>query len=169
MHGEIDLGLWCRRIILVVWLLIAVGFGVLVVAKFWEGWSLGASAHREASRTLDRCAKGDVDTKHFRRSCEEATQDCAKDPLIYAIEHTWDKLWPCRTALCVDAMARLTRSIWTILAVSVLFSVGVVYLMGCSGTPRNQIMWTNPPLSYPKHCHPDPKPSSCILDVSKMQ
>ena len=173
MTREIDLALWCRRIVLAVWLLLAAAVGMAVVAKFWEGWSLGAGAHQEASRTLDRCARGgdDYDTKHFQRGCDEASRDLAKDPLVYAIEHAWDKLWPCQTAFCVEAVAHLTRSIWTILAVSVLLSLAAVYFMGCSGRGSSgpQIMWAPPPRLPPPHCHTDHPPNSCILDVEKMR
>lgn len=168
--NEIDLGVWCRRIALVA-ILLATGFvGLKIGATFWRGWSLGGRHWEEASRTVTKCAtEGTYDTKHFRRSCEEAATDLAKDPLIFAIEHTWERLWPCETALCSGAVVYLTRSVWTILAVSTLLSLAVLYFTGCSGPSRapQQLVW-----SPPTHCYPPTtttNPNSCIVDVHQFK
>lgn len=169
MHPDnnIDLGAWCRRIVLVA-LLVSVGaVGLKIGAVFWQGWSLGQEHYREASLTVDKCAKkGAYDTRHFRDSCEKATEELAKDPLVFAIEHTWDRLWPCETPMCGAALAHLTRSLWTVIAASAFLSFAVLYFTGCSRPAAPAIVWTPPPPTAYGQCHP--APNACIVDVKHL-
>lgn len=168
----IDLGVWFRRLVLAAVITFVCACSVKVGATFWEGWKLGTVQHAEAGRTLDQCATGRLTTSHFLDGCSRAQRERAKDPLIYAIEYTWRQTWPCESAFCVEGLARLTHSIWTILAVALFMACITVYFTGCAPMrQQNPVMWAWPPTATPYMSSPQSGPtksSQYVVDVEKL-
>ncbi len=171
MAAEIDLGVWCRRLVLVALLMAAVIVALKIGVTFWGGYSLGTAYYYEADKTVTECAKRGDSTKHFRRTCEEAALELAKAPVIFAIEHAWEKLWPCESTLCTEAVVYVTKSIWTVFAISALLSLILLYFTGCGGRTAAgvgpQVMWApQTPYCHPAHLQ---KERQCIIDVTALK
>ena len=133
-EGEIDLGVWFRYIVLGAILIFLAASGIKIGGASWEQWNVGNEKHQQALRTLKRCASGNLDdTSHFQDACTTAKRDRAKDPFIYAIEHTWKELWPCKSAMCLEVLVHITRSMWTIVVAALGLTFVVLYFTGCSG------------------------------------
>lgn len=155
MEEEIDLGVWFRRLVLGAAIIFLFACSIKIGAAFWVEWNVGNVKHKKAGITLKRCAGGTLeDTSHFQDACKTAQRDRAKDPLIYAIEHTWKELWPCKTAMCLEVVIHATRSMWTILAAALILTLVALYFTGCSGIRSTQqpMVWSCPPqhqIPYP--------------------
>ncbi len=147
-RGEIDLGVWFRRLVLVAMLLFLGACGIKICAEFWVEYKVGQDIHKDAGVTLKKCAGGSLDdTPYFQIACKNAQRDRAKDPVIYAIEHTWKELWPCKSVMCLEVLVHATRSIWTIVAAALVLTLAFLYFTGCSGiraTPQ-PMMWACSP------------------------